>query len=116
MLHAAVRSVGGAPGSDASSSHPHTPQVVENTIAGDLMVAQVRSRRRVDAVRMKVNDGCLRGWRLALINIQSNLCKAAAVALAHIILGPCNRQARHASGHAVKAQTLCRAATPATPN
>ena len=43
MLHAAVRSVGGAPGSDASGSHPHTPQVVENALAGDLMVAQVRS-------------------------------------------------------------------------
>ena len=42
MLHAAVRSVGGAPGSDASDSRSHTPQVVENTIAGDLMVAQVR--------------------------------------------------------------------------
>ena len=41
MLHAAVRSVGGAPGSDASGSHPHTPQVVENALAGDLMVAQV---------------------------------------------------------------------------
>jgi hypothetical protein len=41
MLHAAVRSVAGAPSSDASGSHPHTPQVVENTVAGDLMVAQV---------------------------------------------------------------------------
>lgn len=43
MLHAAVRSIGGAPGSDNGGSHPHTPQVVENGIAGDLMVAQVSS-------------------------------------------------------------------------
>lgn len=41
MLHAAVRSIGGAPGSEGGSSHPHTPQVVENAVAGDLMVAQV---------------------------------------------------------------------------
>lgn len=48
MLHAAVRSIGGAPGSEGGSSHPHTPQVVENAVAGDLMVAQteLRSRRQ----------------------------------------------------------------------
>lgn len=39
-LHAAVRSIGGAPSDDAAS-HPHTPQVVENYLAGDLIVAQV---------------------------------------------------------------------------
>ena len=44
MLHAAVRSVGGGPGSQSSAgdhSHPASPRVVEHGVAGDLILASV---------------------------------------------------------------------------